>query len=459
MGRKVAEEAGGGRGEKNGGRGSSENSGNGAGGDGWEGWKSDRVNGGGEAGQKRPIQFSGAPELQPLALLFAWFEGGDRLQFGELCASCPDEARRECGAWRERTLSGLRAQEPGTLRKCPYFLAWSSQELDIGSLTEEELREGAANLSLCPRCGKETMATAARVASEFATRLNPRLTLIHWCGCGYFATEKKELTGDRTRCVLCGGEVARDAVYPRAGTGPDQGGEAESATARGADGAEGEGIAAEAGRGGTVFRGALYHIDCFLRLRYFLATSEMLRVAQRYLQTGEPLTPEEAASALVKTLETVRAFRLTGNSNVLGVNRVIHWLEGDSPLISKMTVLRSRKALLESLRESFIGENEGSVGVHILEDAYIIYQRADEVRWITHGTYLPARGVEDFIDKYVDSAARGEWQELEPLLIREVPDGRCVLCGSMTRSHRVATGESGEPVYICHHCWTGRAKS
>ncbi|MGQ9582548.1 MAG: hypothetical protein ACUVV6_03430 [Thermoplasmatota archaeon] len=366
-------------------------------------------------------------ELQALAPLLSWFEGGDRVQFGELCPSCPEGVRSRCAAWRKSTMDGLRSAGPGTLKECPYYIAWASRDPERAELTREELEEGAAHPAPCPVCGRPTMATVVRTASEFGTRLNPRLKLICSCPCGHHTVERMELRADSGRCALCGDAVERDR----------------------------EG-AADGGAEGTVFGGVLYHIDCLLRLRFFMAMSELLGVAQGYMRTGRPLGLEEAAEALAKTLETVRAFRVTGNSNILGVNRVIHWLEGDSPLISRKTVLRTRRSLREHLEGAFTGESEGSVGVQMLEDAYIVYDRADEVRWITHGAYEPARGVEDLIKKYIEPAARGDWKELEPLLIREVPDGRCAVCGSMTRSHRVAAGDEGAPVYVCHHCWTAK---
>jgi hypothetical protein len=207
----------------------------------------------------------------------------------------------------------------------------------------------------------------------------------------------------------------------------------------------------------TMFRGAAFHLDCFLRLRFFLTMSEMLKVAEGYMATGKTLSGDESKLALCKTLETVRAFKLTGNGNVIGVNRVIHWLEGDSPVVSERTVLRTREDLLRHLVATFAGENERTVGVHILEDAYIVYDNAAAVRWITHGAYRPVRTAREFVDGFVDLAKGGRWDELDKIyLIAEIEDGKCAVCGARSRSHRIAAGEDDKIVYSCHPCWIGR---
>jgi hypothetical protein len=182
----------------------------------------------------------------------------------------------------------------------------------------------------------------------------------------------------------------------------------------------------------------------------------MLRVAQGYAVTGRTLGLAESETALRKTIRMARAFRVTGNDRVLGINRVIHWLEGESPLVSDRTVLRSRDELERHLEPLFKNETERSVGVHILGDAYIVYNNAGEVRWISHGTYRPVKDVREFVGTYVCAAERGDWGSLEKYLLKEIADGKCVLCGAMTRSHRIAAGEDDRNVYVCHHCWTGK---
>jgi len=207
----------------------------------------------------------------------------------------------------------------------------------------------------------------------------------------------------------------------------------------------------------TVFRGALFHLECFLRLRFFITMSEMLGVARKYMDSGQPLTEDESKKALCKTLEMVRAFKLTGNGNVIGINRVIHWLEGDQPVISARTVLRSKQALIEHLEATFAGEAERSVGVHILEDAYVVYDNAAEVRWITRGAYKPVRSPKGFVDNYIELAQAGNWDALDGMYrMPDIADGTCALCGATSRSHRIASCEDEKMVYSCHHCWIGR---
>jgi hypothetical protein len=175
------------------------------------------------------------------------------------------------------------------------------------------------------------------------------------------------------------------------------------------------------------------------------------------MKSGKPLSDDESQVALAKTLEMVRAFKLTGNGNVIGINRVIHWLEGDQPVVSERTVLRTKEALLEHLEATFAGEAERAVGVHILEDCYVVYDNAAAVRWITRGAYKPVRSAREFIKNYLDLSSAGKWDELDrKYLIPEIADGKCALCGATSRSHRIATGEDEKVVYSCHHCWTGR---
>lgn len=358
-------------------------------------------------------------DIEPLNPIFAWFEGGDVIQFGDLCASCIETVRNECKAWSRDTLSGLKDGEVRVFRDCPYFIRWNDETHSRDSLSKDDLSEGPRNIGTCPACGKPSLNRAVRTASEYGTRMNPRATLLEWCPCGHFGAERKELANDREYCVFCGQKAAGD--------------------------------------GATVFRGALFHLECFLRLRFFITMSEMLGVARTYMETGQPLTEEESRKAMRKTLEMVRAFKLTGNANVLGINRVIHWLEGDQPVISARTVLRSRGALLEHLQATFSGEAERSVGVHILEDAYVVYDNAAAVRWITRGAYRPVRSPKEFVDSYLDPAAAGRWDELDrEHLLTDIPDGKCALCGATSRSHRIATGEDEKIVHACHHCWIGR---
>jgi len=32
----------------------------------------------------------------------------------------------------------------------------------------------------------------------------------------------------------------------------------------------------------------------------------------------------------------------------------------------------------------------------------------------------------------------------------------CVICGNISRSHRIASGLDEKNIYVCHHCWTGK---
>jgi hypothetical protein len=303
-------------------------------------------------------------------------------------------------------------------RDCLFFIKWSKEELTSGNLTEEEKEEGKISLSSCPSCGKETLATAVRTSSEFGTRMNPRMVIFQWCGCGHFSADRKELHGDREHCVFCGRPAAKDVS--------------------------------------TRFGGALYHIDCFLRLRFFFTMGEMLNVARGYAVTGKTLGLAESETAMQKTIRMARAFRVTGNNRVLGVNRVIHWLEGESPLVTDRTVLRSREELEKYLSSVFGLESERSVGVHIIEDGYIVYNNANGVRWITHGTYKPVKNVREFVRTYVGAAEEWDWGSIEKDLLKDIADGKCVICGAITRSHRIAAGENEMNVYVCHHCWTGK---
>jgi len=358
-------------------------------------------------------------DVEPLNPVFAWFEGGDVLQFGELCGKCPEEVRVACKAWGRDTLAGLKTNEPRISHDCAYFIKWRDEAFTRDKVSKDDEAEGEKDIGTCPSCGQKSLRRAARVASEYGTRQNPRATFLEWCPCGHFRAEKREFSGDTEHCIFCGKTVA--------------GGET------------------------TVFRGALFHLDCFLRLRFFFTMSEMLGVAQQYMKSGKTLSNEESRSALAKTLELVRAFKLTGNGNVIGINRVIHWLEGDQPVVSERTVLRSREALKEHLEATFSGEAERAVGVHILEDAYVVYDNAAAVRWITRGAYRPVRSAKEFIDNYLDLASAGKWDELDKkCLIADIADGKCALCGATSRSHRIATGEDDKNVYACHHCWIGR---
>jgi len=360
-------------------------------------------------------------DVEPLNPVFAWFDGGDVLQFGDLCGQCPEKTHAGCKAWSRDTLSGLKANEPRVSHDCLYFIKWHDEDFPRDKVSKDDEAEGEKDIGTCPSCGQKSLRRAARVASEYGTRQNPRATFLEWCPCGHFRAEKKEFVGDREHCVFCGKKV------------------------------EGQGTET------TVFRGALFHLDCFLRLRFFFTMSEMLGVAQQYMRSGKTLTNEESQSALAKTLEMVRAFKLTGNGNVIGINRVIHWLEGDQPVVSERTVLRSREALLSHLEATFSGEAERAVGVHILDDAYVVYDNAAAVRWITRGAYKPVRSAKEFVDNYLDLAAAGKWDALDKnYLIPDIADGKCALCGATSRSHRIATGEDDKNVYSCHHCWIGR---
>ena len=366
----------------------------------------------------KPDESGQAEDLGVLGPIFAWFEGGDQIQFGNLCPLCPPETNKECRLWRMDTLDGVAAPKPRQRRDCPFFIKWNMEVPAREKLTPEELDEGKRSLSTCVFCHKETMATVIRTSSEFGTRQNPRMVTFQWCDCGLFSAVTRELCGVRERCVFCGLPAA----------------DADS----------------------TVFGGAFYHLDCFLRLRFFFTMGEMLRVAQGYAVTGKALSVEESEMALRKTLQMVHAFRVTGNHRVLGVNRVIHWLQGDSPIVTERTVLRSRDELLRHLGSIFKDDSEHSVGVHILEDAYIVYENANDVRWITHGSYKPVKGVDRFVETYVDAARRGDWKSIDRHLLKDIPDGKCALCGALTRSHRVAVGEDEKNVYVCHPCWTGQ---
>ncbi len=358
-------------------------------------------------------------DVEPLNPVFAWFEGGDVLQFGELCSHCPEKVFKECKDWCRDTLAGLKTQKPRVSHDCVYFIKWRDADFTREMVSKDDEAEGEKDIGTCPSCGGQKLRRAARVASEYGTRMNPRSTFLEWCPCGHFKTAKKEFSGDGEHCVFCGKQTA---------------------------GAE-----------TTAFRGALFHLDCFIRLRFFFTMSEMLGVAQRYMKSGKTLSNDESQVALAKTLEMVRAFKLTGNGNVIGINRVIHWLEGDQPVVSERTVLRTRQALLEHLAATFSGEAERSVGVHILEDAYVVYDNAAAVRWITRGAYRPVRSAKEFVDGYLDLASAGKWDELDKkYLIAEIADGKCALCGATSRSHRIATGEDEKVVYSCHHCWIGR---
>lgn len=357
-------------------------------------------------------------DMGSLNPVFAWFEGGDVIQFGNLCPACPPDVKKECRLWRLDTLDGVAAREPRVARDCLFFIKWNTDVLTAHDLTGEEKEDGKNSLSLCPSCGKDTMATASRTSSEFGTRSNPRMVTFHWCGCGHSSAEKKQLVGDREHCVFCGRRPTKD----------DR----------------------------TFFGGALYHIDCFLRLRFFFTMGEMLKVAQGYAVTGKTLGLADSEQALQKTLHITRAFRVSGNGRILGVNRVIHWLQGESPIVTDRTVLRSREELVKHLSSFFAGERERSVGVHILEDAYMVYNDANDVRWITQGTFRPVKGVRELVDRYIDPAARGDWASIDTHLLKDIPDGKCVQCGAMTRSHRIAAGENDQNVYVCHLCWTGK---
>jgi hypothetical protein len=390
-------------------------------GKGTKGTKSARGGKGAKAGNAAVVDAGPTKQdIEPLNPVFAWFEGGDVLQFGELCSHCPDAVREECKNWSRDTLAGLKTSEPRLSHDCVYFIKWRDMDFTREMVSKDDEAEGEKDIGACPSCGGKGLRQAARVASEYGTRQNPRATFLEWCPCGHFRTVKKEFFGDREHCVFCGKKTA--------------------------------------GAGTTVFRGALFHLDCVLRLRFFITMSEMLGVAQQYMKSGKPLSNEDSKTALAKTLETVRAFKLTGNGNVIGINRVIHWLEGDQPVVSERTVLRSRQALLEHLQATFAGDSERAVGVHILEDAYVVYDNAAAVRWITRGAYRPLRSVKEFIDNYLDLASAGKWDELDQKhLIPEIADGKCALCGAVSRSHRIATGEDDHVVYSCHHCWIGRA--
>lgn len=376
---------------------------------------------GGKGGRKGAPKAGPTPEdVEPLNPVFAWFDGGDVLQFGELCSHCVPAVHDKCKSWSRETLAGLKAGGPRADHDCVYYIKWQDEEFTREKVSQDDVAEGEKDIGTCPSCGEKQLRRAARVASEYGTRMNPRATFIEWCPCGHFKTVKKDFSGDREHCVFCGKKT---------------------------DGAE-----------TTTFRGALFHLECFLRLRFFFTMSEMLGVAQNYMKSGKPLSNDESQLALAKTLEMVRAFKLTGNGNVIGVNRVIHWLEGDQPVVSERTVLRTREALLEHLQSTFAGESERTVGVHILEDGYVVYDNAAAVRWITRGAYSPVRSAKEFVDNYIELAAAGKWDELDKKhLLADIPDGKCALCGAVSRSHRIATGEDEKVVYSCHHCWIGRA--
>jgi hypothetical protein len=351
-----------------------------------------------------------------LSPIFAWFEGGDVIQFGNLCPTCAPDVKRECRLWRLDTLDGVATKKPRIARDCLFFIKWRDEVLTCQHLTGEEVEEGKKNLSCCPSCGKRTLATVTRTSSEFGTRMNPRIAVFSWCGCGHFSAEKRELDERSEQCVFCGHLVAQT----------------ES----------------------TVFGGSIYHIECLLRLRFFFTMGEMLRVAQGYAVSGKTLGMADSETAMKKTIHMVRAFRVTGNGNLLGVNRVIHWLEGESPLVTDRTVLRSRQLLQDYLETIFKGEAERSVGIHILDDGYVVYNNASDVRWITHGAYKPVRMVSELLETYVDAAGKCDWRSLEKYLLKEVADGKCVVCGALTRSHRIAACEEEKNVYACHQCWT-----
>jgi hypothetical protein len=370
----------------------------------------------GQAEKKRPAPEEIA-ELQPLNPVFAWFEGGDRLQFGDLCPNCPPIIHDPCQQWRRDTLDGVLTEKPTEEHDCLYYLKWKSADITVDKLTKDELAEGPRNKAECPSCGGNEMATSVRTASEYGTRMNPRAIFLKWCKCGYFSAEMKDLVGDKEHCVFCGGVV--NAEYS------------------------------------TVSGSNLFHIDCFLRLRFFIAMSEMMKVAQGYAATGKTLGLEESTTALRKTMELVKAFRISGNRNLLGVNRVIHWLEGESPIVTSRAICRTRDELKLKLEDIFRGEAERSVGVDALEDAFIIYDSPDEVRWITHGAYEPARSIEEFLHKYMDRALEGKWAEIEKRELKKYRDGVCILCGNISRSHRIASGVDENNIYVCHHCWTG----
>ena len=358
-------------------------------------------------------------DVKPLNPIFAWFGGGDVIQFGELCGSCPEKVKAECRSWEADTLAGLRAKDTRVFRDCPYFVKWDKERYTREKLSKDDIAEGDRNVDICPDCGQKDLRRAVRTSSEYGSRMNPRGVFLEWCGCGRFVAVKKEFHGTTDHCVFCGGRTKGTEM--------------------------------------TMFRGAAFHLDCFLRLRFFLTMSEMLHVAEGYVATGKTLGSDESRQALQKTLETVRAFRLTGNGNVIGVNRVIHWLEGDSPVVSERTVLRTKEDLRRHLEATFTGESERAVGVQILEDAYIVYDNAAAVRWITHGAYRPVKDAGEFIDRYIELAREGNWSELDKkYLVPDCEDGKCAVCGATTRSHRIASGEDGKNVYSCHHCWIGR---
>jgi len=371
---------------------------------------------GGGQGQEPP-----APEdiaqLQPLNPVFAWFEGGDRLQFGDLCPTCPPQFHGPCQQWRKDTLDGVGTEGPREEHDCRYYLKWKNDEITVEKLSKDELAEGPRNPAQCPSCGGNEMATSVRTASEYGTRMNPRAIFLKWCTCGYFSAERNDLVGDREHCVFCGSAVRVEDS--------------------------------------TVSRSNLFHMDCFLRLRFFIAMSEMMNVAQGYAATGNPLGTDESTAALRKTLELVKAFRITGNRNLLGVNRVIHWLEGDSPIVTSRTLCRTRDELKRTLENIFRGDAERSVGVDALEDAFIIYDSPDEVRWITHGVYEPARSIDEFLHNYNDLALEGKWAEIEKRELKNYRDGVCIICGNISRSHRIASGVDENNIYVCHHCWSG----
>jgi predicted RNA-binding Zn-ribbon protein involved in translation (DUF1610 family) len=359
-------------------------------------------------------------DIEPLNPIFAWFDGGDVLQFGDLCGICIESVKNECKAWNLDTLSGLKDNDVRVFRDCPFYIRWNDEAYTLDKLSNDDIAEGQKHVGTCPDCGEKTLNSAVRTASEYGTRMNPRATLLEWCPCGHFKADKKEFSGDREYCVFCGQKIAGEET--------------------------------------TVFRGSGFHLECFLRLRFFFTMSEMLGVAKQYMNSGQPLTEDESKIALCKTLQMVRAFKLTGNGNVIGINRVIHWLEGDQPVISSRTVLRARDALSEHLAATFAGEAERSVGVHILEDACVVYDNAAEVRWITRGAYKPVKSAKEFVDNYLDIAQAGNWDELDKKYrMAEIADGKCAVCGATSRSHRIASGEDDKIVYSCHHCWIGRA--
>ncbi len=103
-------------------------------------------------------------DMGALNPVFAWFEGGDVIQFGNLCPSCPPDVKNECRLWRLETLDGVAAKEPRNAHDCLFFIKWSNERPARENLTGEEKEEGKSNLSSCPSCGRHATTRWTRPA-------------------------------------------------------------------------------------------------------------------------------------------------------------------------------------------------------------------------------------------------------------------------------------------------------